>query len=78
MHEFADCQINYQDEQSSHVEQEDQPRNPIPMNVIEWEHTFDRHDIYKKKEAIKLDDYIEINIGTDEEPKKYKNWKRYF
>ena len=72
MHEFADCQINYQDEQSSHVEQEDQPRNPIPMNVIEWEHTFDRQDRYKKKEAKKLDDYIEINIGTDEEPRNIK------
>ena len=33
MHEFAYYQINYQDEQSSHVEQEDQPRNPIPMGA---------------------------------------------
>ena len=42
------------------------------MNVIEWEHTFDRHDIYKKKEAIKLENYIEINIGTEKEPRNIK------
>ena len=78
MHEFADCQINYQDEKNSHIEKEDQPRNPIPMNVIEWEHTFDRQDRYKKKEAIKLDDYIEINIGTEEEPRNIKIGKMYF
>ena len=27
---------------------------------------------YKNKETIKLDDYIEINIGTEEEPRKIK------
>ena len=51
MHEFVNCQINYQDEQISHVEKEDQPRNPIPMNVIEWEHTLiGRTDIKRKKQ----------------------------
>ena len=29
-------------------------------------------DRYKKKETKKLEDYIEINIGTEEEPRKIK------
>ena len=52
--------------------------NRIQKNVVEWETTFDRKDRYKKRETIKLEDFIEINIGTDKEPRNIKNWKRYF
>ena len=54
MQEFSDCQINYQDEKSIHVETENQPMNRVPKNVVEWENTFDRKDMYKKKKTIKL------------------------
>ena len=46
--------------------------NRIQKNVVEWESTFDRQDRYKKKETIKLEDFIEINIGTDKEPRNIK------
>ena len=42
------------------------------MNVIDCEYNFDKKEKYKKKEAIKLDDYIEINISTEEEPRNIK------
>ena len=72
MHEFFDCQINFQDEKDIDIEEEDQPMNRIPKNAIEWESTFDRQDRYKKKEMVKPTDFIEINIGTDKEPRNIK------
>ena len=47
--------------------------NRIPKNVVEWKRTFDRQDMYKKKETIKPEDFIEINIVTDKEPRNIKN-----
>ena len=49
MQEFSDCQINFQDEKDTNIKEEDQPMNRIPKNVVEWESTFDRQDIYKKR-----------------------------
>ena len=72
MQDFSDCQIIYQDEKSIHVESENQPMNRVPKNVVEWENTFDSQDKYKWKETIKLDDYIEINVGTEKEPRNVK------
>ena len=40
--------------------------------MVEWEKVFNRQDRYKKKENKKPNDYIEINIGTEEEPRKIK------
>ena len=40
--------------------------------MVEWERAFDRQDRCKYKETRKLEDYIEINIGTEEEPRKIK------
>ena len=40
--------------------------------MVEWERAFDRQDRCKKKEIRKLEDYIEVNIGTEEEPRKIK------
>ena len=54
------------------IKEEDQPMNRIPKNAIEWESTFDRQDKYKKKETVKPADFIEINIGTDKEPRNIK------
>ena len=72
MQEFSDCQINFQDEKNTGIKEEDQPMNHIPKNAIEWESTFDRKDRYKKKETIKPEDFIEINISTDKEPRNIK------
>ena len=72
MQEFSDCRINFQAENNTDIKEEDQPMNRIPKNVIEWESTFDRKDRYKKKETIKPEDFIEINISTDKEPRNIK------
>jgi hypothetical protein len=51
-------------------------RPSIPNNL---EQIFNRHDMYKKKkEIIKLGEYIEVNIGSDQDPRMIKIWKRYF
>ena len=65
MHEFSDSQINFQDEKDIDIKEEDQLMKHIQKNVVEWESTFDRQDRYKKKETIKPEDFIEINICID-------------
>ena len=40
--------------------------------MVEWERDFDRQDRHKNKETRKLEDYIEINISTEEELRKIK------
>ena len=56
-------------------------RNHIPSSIIDFEKLFDRQDRHKnKKESIKIGDYVEINIGTEKDPKLIKIgkvlWKR--
>ena len=72
MHEFFDCQINFQDEKDTDIKEKDQPMNRIPKNAVEWERTFNRQERYKKMERVKPADFIEINIGTDKEPRNIK------
>ena len=45
--------------------------NPTPRNVVALEQHFDRHDATKLREENKMDpgEYLEINIGTSENPK---------
>ena len=69
--EFSDFQVCFQKEES-YTGEDDQPSNHVPKKVVEWEKAFDRQDRCKKKEIRKLKDYIEINIGTEEEPRKIK------
>ena len=71
MKEFSDFQVSFQEEES-YKEEDDQPSNHVPKKVVEWERAFDRKDTCKKKETRKLKDYIEINIGIEEEPRKIK------
>ena len=71
MKEFSDFQVKFQEEESYKGEDE-KPSNLVPKKVIEWERAFDRQDRCKRKETRKLEDYIEINIGTEEEPRKIK------
>ena len=46
--------------------------NRTPKNDVEWKNTVDRQDIYKKKETINPEDFIELNIGTEKEPRNIK------
>ena len=49
---------------------DDLVRNHVPRGLIGLEKMFDRHDMSKKKEeTIKPGDFVEINIGTDKDPK---------
>ena len=73
LQEFEGCKISYQQEGKEYQECEDNERNHIPSSLIAFENLFDRHDRHKnKKEAIKIGDYMEINIGTDKHPKLIK------
>ena len=65
MKEFSDFEVNFQEEKDSYKQEDDWPSNPVPKKVVEWGNYFDRQDRYKKKETRKLEDYIEINIGTE-------------
>ena len=71
MKEFQDFQVSFQEEEFCKGKDE-QLSNPIPKKVVEWEKAFDRKNRCKNKENRKLEDYIEINIGTKEEPRKIK------
>ena len=73
LQEFEDCKISYQQEGKEYQECEDNERNHILSSLIDFENLFDQQDHHKnKKEAIKIGDYIEINIGTDKDPKLIK------
>ena len=71
MKEFSDFQVSFQEEESYKGE-DDQPINSVPKKAVKQERTFYTQDRYKKKETSKLEDYIEINIGIEEEPRKIK------
>ena len=69
---MSDFEVSFQEEKDSYKEEDDWPINLVPRKVVEWKRSFDRQDRYKKKKTRKLEDYIEINIGTEEEPRKIK------
>ena len=51
----------------------DQLRSPVPRGLVTLEHIFDRHDGRKNNiDSMKPGDYIEINIGSDKNPKLIK------
>ena len=73
LQEFEVCKISYQHEGKEYQEQDDNVRNHIPSILTDFEKLFDRQDRHKnKKESIKIGDYMEINIGTDKDPKLIK------
>lgn len=66
--EFEDFQIDSEEDgflNHEHI------INPTPRNVVALEQHFDRHDATKLREENKMDpgEYLEINIGTSENPK---------
>jgi hypothetical protein len=76
--EFSGFNVSYKEEGKYYIEEDDPIKNPIPRGITSLEKIFDRHDMHKKKkEVIKPDSYIEVNIGQ-RSPKAHKNWKGYF
>ena len=71
--EFADFHIS-EEEKGCYYAEESQKLNPDPRKVVSLERAFDREDGHKPKEesSTKPSDYIEVNIGTKEEPRMVK------
>ena len=73
LQEIEGCKISYHQEGKEYQECEDNERNHIPISLIYFENMFDRQNHHQnKKEEIKIGDYMEINIGTDKDPKLIK------
>ena len=65
--------MKIQQEGEENQECKDNERNHIPSSLIAFENLFDRQDHHKKqKEEIKTGSYMEINIGTNKDPKLIK------
>jgi ribonuclease HI len=73
LQEFSGFKVGYKEEGHEYKEEEEENfENPTPKGLMKLEQIFDRHDNYKKKETIKPSDYIEVNIGTNEDSKMIK------
>jgi hypothetical protein len=67
--EFSIFDVSYKEEGKEYIDEDDPIKNLIPRELVALEQIFDRHDMHKKKkEVIKHGNFIEINIGTSEEP----------
>jgi hypothetical protein len=73
LHEFSDCCINIKDEGCNYIGNDDKVKAPL-RQVVSLERDFDRLDGHKQKEDSKkkLCDHLEVNIGTNEEPRMIK------
>jgi hypothetical protein len=73
IHEFSDLDISIKEEGSNYTEIDDEVKAP-PRRVVSSERDFDRQDGHKQKEESKkkLCDYLEVKIGTNEEPRMIK------
>jgi ribonuclease HI len=71
--EFSDFHISKKEEGCNYAEN-DQKINPVPRSLVALEQLFDRQDGHKPKEetTIKPCDYIEVDIGTNEDPRMVK------
>ena len=75
--EFVGFHISEEDEGCYYTE-ESQKLNPAPRKLVALEKAFDRQDGHKSKEEseTKPCDYLEVNIGTHEEPRMVKVGKK--
>ena len=73
LHEFYDFDVNEKEEGCNYTE-DDNKSNPVPRRIIAQEKSFDRQDGHKRKEESKekLCDHLEVNIGSDQEPRMIK------
>ena len=73
LQEFSDFSVSYKEEGKNYVAIDEPIRNTVPRDLVALEQIFDRHDMSKtKEESIKLGDFVEVNIGTDKDPKMIK------
>jgi hypothetical protein len=73
IHEFSDLDISMKEEGCNYTENDDEVKAP-PKRVVSSERDFDIQDGHKIKDELekKLCDYLEVNIGTNEEPRLIK------
>jgi hypothetical protein len=73
IHEFSSLGISLKEEGCHYTENDDKVKS-LPKRVVSSEKNFDRRDGHKQKDDTKkkLCDYLEVNIGTNEEPKLIK------
>jgi hypothetical protein len=73
IHEFSDLDTSMKEEGCNYTENDDEVKAP-PKRVVSSERHFDRQDGHKQKDESKkkLCDYLEVNIGTNEEPRLIK------
>jgi hypothetical protein len=73
IHEFSDLGISLKEEGCNYIENDDEVKT-LPKQVVSSERYFDRQDGHKQrgKSKKKLCDYLEVNIGTNEEPRLIK------
>ena len=73
MDEFSNFSVNFQEEGKEYQGEGNQFDNPIPRGLVGLEQIFNRHDGRKNNiDSMKPGDYIEINIGSDKNPKLIK------
>ena len=71
--DFSNFNVSFQKEGKEYKGEGDQFNNPVPRGLASLEHIFDTHDRRKNNiDSMKSGDYIEINIGTNNEPKMIK------
>ena len=68
--EFLNFKVNDHEENKEYYGEGNQFNNSVPRGLVALENIFDRQDKKKSNiEQMKPGDYIEINIGTETEPK---------
>jgi hypothetical protein len=73
IHEFSDLNISMKEEGCNYTKNDDEVKAP-PKRVASSKRDFDRQDGHKQKDESKKKqcDYLEVNIGTNEEPRLIK------
>ena len=75
--EFSKFNVSFQEEGKEYKGKGDQFNNLVPCGLVSLEHIFDRNDRRKNDiDSMKHGDYIEINIGTNTEPKMIKKMEK--
>jgi hypothetical protein len=73
LQEFSNFEVNWEEQGNEYLEIYEPKENPIPKGLISLENIFNINDMCKnKKEIVKPSDYIELNIGSDQDPRMIK------
>ena len=70
---FSNFKVNEQEEGKEYKGEGNQFDNPVPHGLVALENIFDRQDRRKNSiDQMNSRDYIEVNIGTENDPKMIK------